>query len=387
MKISTSLKAFFSRPFFKNKKAITSIYIILCILISLKIYFLETWDNYDCFTASYSHLIHNLDLYLMYPLEYHTEYNYSPTFAFIMGFYAHFPDGIGILLWNLTHTIAFIVAVYLLPMEDKKKNFLLWFCLVEFITAAENVQTNASVAALIMLVFIFQQKEKTTWSSLFYVFGFFFKIYVLTAGVFFLCFNKKGAFVWKALAWGILFFSLPLLFISVDQLTFLYESWIERLQKQSDRHSLSLLGIIDFLLNEGLQQGYIILAGLIPMLLVLIKKEVYKNLHFQILYLGAILMFTIVFNPGVESPSYIIALPGVALWYLFGAKNKWRMYLMIGVFIFTCLSPTEIFPRFIRDEVLVPLHMKAIPVVLTWFICMFDLFSWNRFPKQENAII
>ena len=109
--------------------------------------------------------------------------------------------------------------------------------------------------------------------------------------------------------------------------------------------------------------------------------------HFQILYLGAILMFTIVFNPGVESPSYIIALPGVALWYLFGAKNKWRMYLMIGVFIFTCLSPTEIFPRFIRDEVLVPLHMKAIPVVLTWFICMFDLFSWNRFPKQENAII
>ena len=36
--------------------------------------------------------------------------------------------------------------MHLLPIDDKKKTFLLWFCVIEFITAAENVQTSASDA-------------------------------------------------------------------------------------------------------------------------------------------------------------------------------------------------------------------------------------------------
>ena len=46
------------------------------------------------------------------------------------------------------------------------------------------------------------------------------------------------------------------------------------------------------------------------LLLVLLKKEVYQNSQFRQLYLGGILLFTVVFNPGVESPSYIIAVAG-----------------------------------------------------------------------------
>lgn len=376
---------YFSKPFFHSRRNINILYLIIAVLVSLKIYFLETWDNYDCFSASFDHLRNYLDLYQPYPLEYQTLFVYSPSFAVLMGLYNFFPDGIGILLWNLTHTITFIIAIHLLPIEEKKKVFLLWFCLVEFITAAENVQTNASVAALIMLVFIFQQKKKTNWSSLFFAAGIFFKIYVLTSGVFFLCFKKRFSFAIKVLAWSLVFFALPLLFISSDQLFFLYRSWLERLQKQSARHSLSLLGVIDLLQIKNLQQVYIIIAGVISMLAVLLKKEVYQNLQFQLLYLGALLMFTIIFNPGVESPTYIIAVPGVALWYLFGPKKKWRTFLLIGVFVFTCLSPTEIFPRFIRDQVFNPLHVKTIPVIIAWFVCIFELLTWKPVYQQANT--
>lgn len=376
---------YFSKPFFHSRRNINILYLIIAVLVSLKIYFLETWDNYDCFSASFDHLRNYLDLYQPYPLEYQTLFVYSPSFAVLMGLYNFFPDGIGILLWNLTHTITFIIAIHLLPIEEKKKVFLLWFCLVEFITAAENVQTNASVAALIMLVFIFQQKKKTNWSSLFFAAGIFFKIYVLTSGVFFLCFKKRFSFAIKVLAWSLVFFALPLLFISSDQLFFLYGSWLERLQKQSARHSLSLLGVIDLLQIKNLQQVYVIIAGVISMLAVLLKKEVYQNLQFQLLYLGALLMFTIIFNPGVESPTYIIAVPGVALWYLFGPKKKWRTFLLIGVFVFTCLSPTEIFPRFIRDQVFNPLHVKTIPVIIAWFVCIFELLTWKPVYQQANT--
>lgn len=375
----------FSKPFFNNRRNINIVYVVAAILISLKIYFLETWDNYDCFSASFNHLRNNLDLYKAYPLEYQTFFVYSPSFAVFMGIYQFFPDGIGILLWNLTHTIAFLTAVHLLPISEKNKLFLLWFCLVEFITATENVQTNASVAALIMLVFVFQQKGKINWSGFFFALGLFFKIYVLTSGVFFLLFKKRAGFAFRVLAWSLVFFALPLLFISFDQLIITYGSWLERLQKQSARHSLSLLGVIDLFHIEALKQGYIIIAGVITMLLILTKKEIYHNLQMQLTYLGALLMFTIIFNPGVESPTYIIAVPGVVFWYLFGLQNPGRIYLLISVFVFTCLSPTEIFPRFIRDQVFNPLHIKSLPVIITWFVCIFELFSWKQETKKENV--
>ncbi len=373
-----SLTAISKKPFFNNERTIIVIYLIACVLISFKIAFLESYDNYDCFVASFEHLKKQYDLYLMYPSEYHTEYNYSPLFAFGMGLFYYLPDWLGILLWNLTHTIALLFAIKMMPIELKKKIFIYWFCLVEYITAAENVQTNATVAALIMLVYLFQTKKQTTWSSLMFVFGFFFKIYVLTAGVFWICFKNRGAFLWKALAWAVLFFSLPLFIVSLDQLIFLYQSWFHRLQLQTIRDSLSLIGVIGMFKSIQLDQIWIVLFGTISMIVVLLKKEVYNNPQFRQLYLGGILLFTVVFNPGVESPSYIIAVVGAAIWYISLERAKWHHWLMIFLFVFTCLSPTEVFPRYIRDNFLKPYHIKAIPCIIVWAVCMIELFTWNK---------
>jgi Glycosyltransferase family 87 len=380
--MSFSFKQISQKPFFNNEKVLIRIYLIACVLISLKIAFLESYDNYDSFVAAFEHLKKQYDLYLMYPSEYHTEYNYSPSFALFMGLFYYFPDWIGILLWNLTHTVALLTAIHLMPIELKKKIFIYWFCLIEYITAAENVQTNATVTALIMLVFIYQEKGKTSWASLFFVFGFFFKIYVLTAGVFFLCYKKRGAFILKGLGWALLFFAMPLMIVSFDQLIFLYQSWFHRLQLQSIRDSLSLIGVIGMFKSIQIDQGWIILAGTISMLLVLLKKEVYQNSQFRQLYLGGILLFTVVFNPGVESPSYIIAVAGAAIWYITLDRLKWHQWLMIVLFIFTCLSPTEIFPKPIRDNFLKPYHIKAIPCIIVWAVCMLELFTW----KKTNTI-
>jgi len=375
--LMNAIQNLFKKPFFNSEKQLTRIYLIVCILISLKIVFLETCDNYDCFKASWFHLIGNLDLYLMYPQEYHTEYNYSPFFAFMMGAFANFPNGVGIVLWNIVNTIPFLVAVHLLPVSAKNKVYLLWFCLVEFITAAESVQTNSNVAAFIMLVLIYQQKEKTTWSSFFLVFGFFFKIYVLTAGVFFLCYKNKGSFIIKSIGWTLLFLGLPLLVVSPDQLIFLYQSWIERLQAQSERNSMSIIGVIGDYFPNAVPQGWIVLTGTIAMLLVLLKKEVYHNLQYRLLYLAGILLFTVVFNPGVESPSYIIGVAGAALWYINRNRPGWHTWIMVLVFVFTCLSPTEVFPGYIKDNFFKPWHVKAIPCIIVWFICMYELYIYK----------
>ncbi len=382
--MKTAIAQFVRNPFFNNPKVIIRIYLIACLLISLKVAFLETYDNYDCFKASFAHLKNNLDLYLLYPMEYHTEYNYSPFFALLMGIYAWLPDWLGILFWNLTNTVGLLVAIHLLPVEAKKKLFIYWFCLVEYITAAENVQTNSTVTAFIMLVFIFQHKGKTTWSSLFLVLGFYFKLYVLTAGVFLLCFKNRGSFLLKAIGWTILFFALPLLLVSFDQLVFLYQSWIARLQVQSLRVSLSLIGIIGKFDFIKIDQIWIMLTGTLLMLFVLVKKEVYHSMPFRLQYLGAILLFTVVFNPGVESPSYIIGVAGAAIWYISKEREAWHKWLMAILFIFTCLSPTEVFPKFIRDNYFIPSAIKAIPCILVWIVAMVELYLWKPHTKMNE---
>ncbi len=373
-----AIRMFFRKPFFSNERNLIVIYITSCILISLKIVFLETCDNYDCFKAAHFHLINNLDIYLSYPQEYNTEYNYSPFFAFLMGVFAYLPNGGAILLWNLVNTIPFLIAIHLLPIVHKKKIFLYWFCMIEYFTNVENVQTNATVTAFIMLVFIYQQRSKTGWSSLMLVFGAFFKIYVLTAGVFFLCYKNRGSFALKAIGWALLLFLLPMLVISFDQLLFLHESWYHRLQVQSLRISLSLIGIIGKFKQINIAQEWIILTGTLSMLLVLFKKAVYTILQFRLLYLASILLFTVLFNPGVESPTYIIAVAGAALWYINKERSVWHWWVLALVFVFTCLSPTELFPRSIKNNIFIPYQVKAIPCIIVWFICMYELFFYKQ---------
>ncbi len=139
-----------------------------------------------------------------------------------------------------------------------------------------------------------------------------------------------------------------------------------------------MIGVIDMFKFIQIDQGWIILAGTLTMLLVLFKKEVYQNSQFRQLYLGGILLFTVVFNPGVESPTYIIAVAGAAIWYITMDRLRWHQWLMIILFIFTCLSPTEIFPKPIRDHFLKPYHIKAIPCIIVWVVCMVELFTWKK---------
>ena len=42
------------------------------------------------------------------------------------------------------------------------------------------------------------------------------------------------------------------------------------------------------------------------------------------------------------------------------------MFLLIFAFILTSLSPTDLFPRFIRNEVIVPYALKVLPCIVIW---------------------
>jgi hypothetical protein len=368
------MKQILQLPLFQHFKYLVIAYILVFVLFTLKIVLFEMpADSYVCFRQSFFHLIEYKNLYLLYPDEYQTDYNYGPLFASLMFFWAYLPDEIGIFLWNGAHLCAYLLALFFLPFEQKAKVFIGWFCLQEYITSMQNVQTNPTIAALILLTAIYQSKEKPVLSSLFLVFGIFFKVYVVTAGVWWIIGKQKMRFLLFGLGWAVLFFLIPLVWVDIEQLLFLYEQWWQKMQHHSQRNSLSIIGLLQ-ILSPSIQQLYIMAFGLIVTLGLLFKQSIYKSGPHQWLFLAQLLLFTILFNPASESPTYLIAVTGVAIWWWFSERAKLDQFLLIFVLLCTSFITTDLVPVNWRTNYVYPYHLKAIPCILVWAKLTYDLY-------------
>ncbi len=84
----------------------------------------------------------------------------------------------------------------------------------------------------------------------------------------------------------------------------------------------------------------------------------------------------IIFNHKAESPTFIIAVGGVAIWYIASKRTFLDKTLLFLVFVFTTLSPTDLFPKIIFKYLDYNI-VKALPCVLVWIKLQIDLFRKN----------
>ena len=107
--------------------------------------------------------------------------------------------------------------------------------------------------------------------------------------------------------------------------------------------------------------------------------------NIRLLLLAYVLVWVIVFNHAAESSTHIISVLGVALWYLVAPKNRVNLFLLIFVFLLTCLSPTDIFPKTIRTQFVEPYALKALPIVLVWLRIHIDIWLIMNPLKRKIA--
>ncbi len=97
-----------------------------------------------------------------------------------------------------------------------------------------------------------------------------------------------------------------------------------------------------------------------------------------------ILLWMIVFNHKVESPTFIIALAGIGVWFVSsGIEQRWKFALTIFAIVFTSLSPTDLFPDFIQDNFFQPWSVKAIPCIMIYVVAFYELtFNPNQLTSR-----
>ncbi len=374
------VKQFFIRPFFRNPRTLFGLWMLLA-LVSALIKF-HKCNNFLIFKYVFWHTWNQTSLYAPYPTEYFDTNHYGPFFSLIIAPFAVVPLPIGLILWHVLMALALYVAVRKLPLAQGKQIFIYWFCAHELLTALFMDQFNIVTVALIVASYYCIEKEKDVMAACFIMIGTFVKLYGIVGLAFFFFSKHKAKFVAALFGWAIVCFILPMAISSPEYILGQYLEWKQSLGAKnmenmfSNMQNQSLLGLVRKISHISTYSDlWLIIPGILAFCAPYLRISQYKNSAFRYAFLASVLMFVVLFSTGSESSTYIIAFIGVAIWYVAvpWKRSRWDIALMVFAFILTSLSPSDLFPRFIRKTYVQPYALKALPVVLIWFKLIYEM--------------
>lgn len=350
------------------------------------------YNNYIIFKQSFYHLLGYQDLYKVYPLEHWDLYKYSPAFALLFGLLALQPDFLGLLCWNLINAGVLLLAVRYLPQLELKTRVLILLAIaVELLTSLQNEQSNGLMAGLIIGSFCLLERRKYLWATFCLVFSIYLKLFGLVGFALFLFYPQKWKLAVYTFFWSAVLLVLPLVAVDAAQLWQLYQSWLDLLsQDHTIAFGLSVMGWLKTWFGLEVPKTGVLAVGALLFMIPFLRFKRYRDYHFRLLVLASLLVWVVIFNHMAESPTFIIAMSGVGIWYFSQQRSPVNLVLFVLAVVFTMLSPTDLFPRFIREEVFKPYVVKGVPCILVWLKISYDLILVRYIPKAveepENKV-
>lgn len=403
-------------------KVMFSLWCVIGLLSAITKMSPERHNNYDIFRYVFYNTWSGSSLYApsidggFYDMN-----HYGPFFSLIIAPFAIMPVQLGLLFWCT------LLAIFLYWAVDKYsslqvpawsaeadkmlyiKPIIIWFCAHELLTALFMQQFNVAIAAILLLSFYFVEKEKDQYATLFIVIGTLVKLYGIVGVAFFFFSRHKLKFVLSFIGWSVLLFCLPMIISSPEYQISQYHEWYISLSEKNVSNflgggtNISLLGMIrkiGYSISEGREQFlpvmhntaepnysnwwmsrysdlWVILLGMITMSLGYFRLKQWKCPYFRHAVLAAVMMFVCLFSTGTESSGYIIALIGCSIWYWAAPwkRSKMDAALMVFAFVITSMSPSDLFPRYLRNEIIQPYALKALPVVIIWMKLCYELIT------------
>jgi hypothetical protein len=368
---------------FTDHRFVLAVYVAIAIVVSVHKYSLgdkflgdrphTRYNNFSIFKQSSAHLLHHQDLYELYPEEHWDYFKYSPTFAFLAIPSYYLPDLVGLILWNLANALALFFALRCLPISPMAIVAVQWLVLKDLVTSLQNAQSNALIAASVVMVFAALERRKVGKAALYLALSFFVKLYGIVVSILFLLNPQKRRFVGYSALWFVTLALLPLVVISPSELIWQYRSWLNLLgSDHTVNYGMSVMGWLHSWFGLEGHKTITVVIGSGLLLFPLIRTKNYGNPLFRLWFLSAVMIWMVIFNHMAESPTFVIAMCGVAIWYATSERTRLETGLMIFAFVFTSLSASDVFPRPLRN-LIVPYQLKAIPCIIVWVKIMFDL--------------
>lgn len=383
--------------FFSQRKVYTYVWMVVSIASALLRMKDNAHNNFLIFRSSFPHLLEQLNLYALYPQEYYDIYLYGPIFGLLVAPFSVLPVPIGLTLWNFALALLLFKAISMLEKEENKRAAIYWISAHDLLMALFMQQFNVAICAFALLAFVAIESRREGWAGLFIALGTLTKLYGIVALAFFPFVRRKKSFVRYTLLWFIILLVLPLAVSSPGYLCGQYIEWINTLTQKNEwnmfsyAQNISLLGLIRKVTGNAFYSDLWIIAPMVILfVLPFVRRECYRSVRFRKLILAQTLLYVVLLSTGSETSSYITAMVGIGIWYVYGSElhsRRLSLALLVGSLIFTSFGNSDLMPSLIRDEWLRKYSMKALFPTLVALANTYSLMTsdFKKSKSNENS--
>lgn len=350
----------------------------------------KAYNNYLIYKHVFLNIIREANLYDFYPGLYLYQNHYGPSFSFIIAPFALMPDAIGIVFWCLVNALFLFYAIKKLPLDNRSIQLVMSISLLEMSGSIQSQQFNPMLCSWIILAFVYMLKDRTSFAAFFISGGLLVKLYGVV-GLLFTPFSGKYTkmILWMLIAMVVLI-CIPMMYADASFVLHSYVDWYQRLLGKNQENimtnftdgmqDISAMGMVRRItgINRLSNLFFLLPAGVLT-LLPLLKRKYYEDNRFKLFYLAQVLIGLVIFSTSAESPTYVIAVTGFAIWYAaFGEERpQWMKWMLVLLFLLTILSSTDLFPLYVRNTFIKPFALKALPCVLAWLVITYQLLFYR----------
>jgi hypothetical protein len=197
------------------------------------------------------------------------------------------------------------------------------------------------------------------------------------------------------LFWGLVFFVAPMLFYSPGYIIQSYADWYISLTEKNlintsltGSTDISVMGMFRRIFqNPDIPNTPFIAFAIMIFGLIYLRIKQFSSNTFRLYFLASVLLFTVLFSSGAESPTFIIAFCGVALWFVLQPKpySRVALFLIIFAMILTSFSPSDLFPAYLREHYVKHYSLKALPCFIILLIIWFKLLKTDFHQEELNT--
>lgn len=352
-----------------------------------------SYNNYLIYKHVFWNVVQQHNLYDFYPGLYLYQNHYGPTFSMVIAPFALLPDALGMILWSMANAGLLFYAIRKLPMQQKETNMVIAIVVLEMFGSIQSQQFNPMLCGWIILSFVFLMNRSAGPAAFFIAGGLLVKLYGIV-GLAFTPFTGKyrSMTIWMLISLVVLV-CIPMLYSDPHFVLQSYADWYHRLVGKNRENimtnltdgmqDISFMGMVRRMTGwYGLPNSWFVLPAGLLTLLPMVKRNCFGEHRYRMFFLAQVLIGVVIFSTSAESPTYIIAVTGFAIWYAaFGdGKSVWMKGLLGLLFLLTILSSTDLFPAVLRNAWVKPYALKALPCVLAWLVITWQLL-WYR-PKE-----
>jgi hypothetical protein len=339
-------------------------------------------NNFEIFRTSWQNLVAGRDLYAA-SANHFDFFKYSPTFALLFAPFAVVPFGVGMFLWNAANAGALYWSLgrVLSPERALAARVIV---VLDTVGSMQNAQSNALSAGLIIIAFAELGRRRELRAALAIALGTLIKIFPIIAAAFvvFRPYRLPRFAAWGAIV-AVAFVAAPLLVLSPAELADQYRSWSAIQKTDALTRGYSVMELVELVLGGGWPNWPVQLAGVAILLAPLVRLPRWGQEDFRLTFLASVLMFCVLFNHKAESPTFVVALAGIAIWFVTSPRSRWTWAVLAVVVVGTVLSSSDVMPERLQEGFFEPYRIKTVPVVLAWVTAQLGL--WRDAPVPARA--